>query len=196
MKNKATDIVKIAFPLFIICTLMVALLAVVNSFTAPVIAQNEKRTVNDSMKTLFGLAETETLIAKEHSPKALGLDQSKIKTVYEISTSEGFCGYCFRIVGKGAYKGSIEMLIALSEQGEVLDLLCIAQSETPGKGDLVLNEAHYESTYIGRNVKTIPELASAKISGSTKTSSALHNALQAALDAYQTINGENGEDGL
>ena len=186
MKKNFIYCLKIVLPLVVICLMTVGMISAVNYFTAPVIEQNKKNTFDATLGTLFGIAEGDKLTAEQLPPQQHGLDPALIKAAYRIYINDAPAGFCFDTIGQGAYKGTIEMLVAVDTEGRVLDLSCIRQTETPGKGDAVLNDSFYEEHYSGKTFEQLAE-KNAVIAGSTKTSTALKNAVDNALKAYETL---------
>ncbi|MBQ9130448.1 MAG: FMN-binding protein [Clostridia bacterium] len=193
MKGKLLDLARISLPLVVICTLMVALIAAVNHFTAPVINENEKALFNQSVKDLFGLSKNEEpTVDPLHLPENKPLPSGAL-AAYTVKMGEKQLGYCMEVTGSGAYGEDLRMLVAIDGDGQIIDLCCLASSETPGKGDKVLNDVFYSTYYLGRTVDEITSADPPILSGSTKTSTALYNAVDCALALYQALTVQKGD---
>lgn len=187
---------KIVFPLVVICLATVIMLSSVNYFTAPIIEKNKEKNLEAAFGTLFGVAKEDRLVATPLSTAGTALDPATVKAVYEIRINDAPAGICVDVLGEGAYKGTIEALVAIDTEGRIVDISCIAQSETPGKGDAVLNGAFYKAHYAGKTKEQFGAQGPAVVAGSTKTSTALENAVNHALDAYELLyeKGAGNED--
>ncbi len=179
-------IVKIALPLVVICIVTVAVLAGVNAFTAPVIEKNNAETLRNNMELFFG----DGIDAKESSPAG---HESSVKAVYAVSKDGAEIGYCFDVTGNGAYKGTVEVLVAVDTEGKIVGISNVKNGETPSIGGKVLRTDYFEN-YIGHTAQNIQKDVDIPfISGATRTSTALNNAVKNALNAYETIVSEREE---
>ncbi|MDD4839626.1 MAG: FMN-binding protein [Clostridia bacterium] len=103
----------------------------------------------------------------------------------------------YRAVGSGAYSGTVELLVFVSDD-VVTDITVYAQEETKGIGSKALAVSHL-SQYIGVNLSDVESFVKSNdgtadsdiefISGATKTSTAVNNALNAVLYAYNNFGG-------
>ena len=178
-------IAKIALPLLLICAVIIAVLAAVNHVTAPVIADNMAKELDRNMTSFYGEG------IKAETFEASGLDAS-VKAVYKVTKDNELVGYCFDVTGSGAYKGKIEVLVALDASGAVKGISNVRNDETPGKGDKVLNDEYFK-LYNGHNASNIEKGKDITfVSGATKTSTALNNAVHNAVTAFEFISGECG----
>ena len=192
MKERFLYLLKIVCPLTVICLLMVALIAVVNHFTAPAIEQNEKALFDESIKKLFALSEDASPEVKAMPlPEGDALPKGAV-AAYAVGIEGELLGYCMEVRGSGAYSEDLRMLVALDDQGRIIDLSCLAQSETPGKGDKVLNGSFYAAHYVGKDARQSVSAETPFVSGSTRTSTALYNAVSCAADLYEILVRQEG----
>lgn len=106
-------------------------------------------------------------------------------------------GYCYYTTGNGAKDGTIEMLIYISVNGVIEDVVVYDQGETAGYFSKV--EKANKSKYVGLDLDEIDGVTFYKktpssdlgagdvvaLSGATYTSTGYHNAVAAAVRAYK-----------
>lgn len=179
-KNVLTEIFKVAIILFAITAVAAAILASVNSVTAPVIAENDRKAQEIAMKqvlpdaTMFGKMEYEL---------------SENSSVTEVYLSDA--GYAVKVAPKG-YGGAISMIVGVDNDLKVTGVEIISQSETAGLGSKCTSE-EFKSQFIGKTENIAVTKNGAKeneidaISSATITSKAVtkgvNEAMQAAKDA-------------
>ncbi len=193
MKN-AIEIIKIGVILFVITAVSAALLAVLNSVTAPIIAANQEQKQTESMKSVVPSAESfeETEVS--------GADDI-VTGVYEArDSSGGLVGICVMASPVG-YGGDIELSVGIDTEGKVTGVDIISMSETAGLGANASKD-EFKGQYVGKTAgiavtKNAPgENEISAISGATITSEAVTSGVNAALEAASTIlNEEGGLDG-
>ncbi len=177
-------VAKIALPLLLICAVTVAVLAAVNALTEPVIEKNTAKALNDSMTSFFG----EGIRAET---KELSTPDVSVKATYLIKKGEETLGYCFDVTGKGAYKGTVEVLVAFDNEGKIIGISNVDNGETPSIGGKVLSDSYFENykNHTGGNIEKDIDIPF--ISGATRTSTALNNAVRNAANAYTAIVNES-----
>lgn len=182
MKKNITPVIV----LFVICFAVTALVACANSLTKDKIDENA---ANKAKETMIALIADATEF-KEISTSAL-------ESYEALNASGETVGYVFVTVGKGGYGGDITIMTALDASGVVTGLEITADEETQGLGKNAHSE-NYRNQYIGKVVdayKVIKGEASSDdeieaLSGATKTSNAVTNAVNLAKSAFNEINGE------
>lgn len=179
--NNLKYVLKIALPLFLICAVTVAALAGINELTKDKIAENAKEELDRSMAEFFGNGCAVT----ELDTSALG---DNVKKAYKTEKDGVLAGYAFDVTGSGAYKGKIEVLVAVDTNGTVIGISNVSNGETPSIGGKVLESAG--ETYKGHNASNVEKDKDIVfVSGATKTSTALNNAVKNALAAYEKVKG-------
>ena len=154
-----------------ICLVVILLLAVVNSLTAPVIAEAQERKVQESLTKILPDGVNFIEIRTDGLPE-------DITGVY---TEDGG-GYVFRIEKKG-YKSGLVIMCGINSSGTVVNADYISSNETLSK------EVGLGSKYAGMDQSSfVPEI----ISGATKTTKAYAEAIKSALDAFEILT--NKED--
>lgn len=142
MRTKQSNvgyILRLSFTLLIITAVVAAVLAGVNSMTAPVIA---------------GISEEKTQAAIEKVLPGGGekLDSFTDKTglVKAVYASES--GYAIEVAPNG-FGGEIRMMVGVDKEGKVLNISVISQAETAGLGSVIAAEnkagEDFRSQFVG-----------------------------------------------
>ena len=173
--NTMQHILRLTLTLLAICAVVAAVLAGVNSITAPKIAELTAQKTIEAIAAVLPDAET----AKEVD---FADDTGIVSTVYESDS-----GYAITVKPSG-FDGEIEMMVGVDKEGTVLGISIINQSETAGLGAVsAANNSKgeaFRSQYTGMS----GELAVTKdggaveaITGATITSRAVTAGVNAAL---------------
>lgn len=130
MKNETfTDMLKIGARLFAICAISAIVLALINSFTFPVI---EERKVADEKKALGELFPEERFPGVVAGAKE-DVSKGAVKAAYTMTTGGSIAGYVLQLDGNG-YGGYMKVMVAYLPDGEVVDVKLMDNEETPGLG--------------------------------------------------------------
>ncbi len=159
--------------LTLVCAVVCGLLAVVNAVTEDKIAQAEIDKLQNSLISVFG----------EGTYTQLDADFDGVTAVY--SSEDGIT--IFDITTDGYAAGGIRALIGIAGDGTVANVGIVSCAETPGVGTKIL-ENGYAAGYAGAAlsgdaVSGGPDL----ISGATKSSNGLRNAVALALTAHSQM---------
>ncbi|MEG2045092.1 MAG: FMN-binding protein, partial [Clostridia bacterium] len=188
------QIVDLSLRLFVITTVVVLLLAVVNYFTAPVIKDNSEKAQSIIMQADFENAtfkDITTSIDKTANPLVVSVNEATI--------DGKLAGYCLKVVPKG-YGGEINMLCSVSLDKAVVGVSVISAAETPGIGTKVIT-AENLSNYKGYKLGDATDISNTKegeivsgatseakiVSGATITSTAIYKGIKSALLAVNSI---------
>ncbi|MEG0771316.1 MAG: FMN-binding protein [Clostridia bacterium] len=188
------QIVDLSLRLFVITTVVVLLLAVVNYFTAPVIKENSEKAQSIIMQADFENAtfkDITTSIDKTANPLVVSVNEATI--------DGKLAGYCLKVVPKG-YGGEINMLCSVSLDKAVVGVSVISAAETPGIGTKVIT-AENLSNYKGYKLGDATDISNTKegeivsgatseakiVSGATITSTAIYKGIKSALLAVNSI---------
>ena len=174
-ESTAMYVLRLALTLLIITAVVAALLAGVNSITAPAIAAlNAEKTQKAIETVLPGGGE---LI---EAPAVAG--DVPVSEVYK-----GENGYAVK-VAPGGFGGAIEMMVGVDLQGNVLGISIIKHAETPSLGAVAAAKGSagesFRSSFIGLNGEVAVSKdggAADTISGATITSRAVAAGVNAAL---------------
>lgn len=110
--------------------------------------------------------------------------------VYKTVIGEKKNGIAFEVVTKGYNAGGIDVLVVIDKNGAVLEVVPVAINETPGLGTNVEGK-DFLSQYIGKaQTLTTGKVASdteiAALTGATKSSKGVTDAVNIALNAYKS----------
>ena len=155
-----------------ICTAITLLLAITNTFTAPIIEKNQSASAN---KALFALM-----------PDASGFEQVDTSgytlpaTVSEIHRETSGLGYVMTLVTSG-YASDMVIMCGVRTDGTVSGAVCLSSNETLGK------EKTYGEQFVNKDAAAVDAVD--VIGGATKTTAAYKNAVKDALNASIILGG-------
>lgn len=175
--SKKMDVMKSIIVLVVICFVVSGALAVVNSFTAPVIA-------NAAM-------ERETKARQELIPEAADFEKLEQSSMPDgvvngykgVDDSGNTIGYVFTVEGKG-FDGTISVQCAIGTDGTIIKCAALnVSSETKTLGGKTANP-EYADQYTGKS-STLDGVDA--ISGATITSTAYKGCVENAFAAYELV---------
>lgn len=110
-------------------------------------------------------------------------------------------GYVVTVVAGDGYGGDIKFSVGLSTEGECKGISILSISETAGLGMRAKTDPSFASQYVGKTVDKFSVVKDGtgssaddkidSIGGSTITSSAVTNGVNAALDVYKELKSAN-----
>ncbi len=170
------DIFKSVLVLLVICFVVSAALAVVNSFTAPVTEAAAVERENAARRAVVPDAAAFTEVTAD-LPEG-------VVSAYAAKDSGGkLLGYVFTAEGKG-FDGTIRVMAAIDPEGKILRVSTLdVSSETKTLGGRTAS-ADYTDQYIGQDASLSGVSA---ISGATVTSTAYRGCIEAAFRAFDAI---------
>lgn len=152
-----------------ICAVMALLMAVTNSITAPMIAENDQKEANASLVIVMPEGKDFEEIEFADLP-------ATVTNVYKEASG----GYVFRLVTAG-YASGLTIMCGVDASGTVTGAACVASSETNGA------EVTYGDKMVGVKLDTVSAVDT--IAGSTKTTSGYKGAVEDALKAFAILGG-------
>ena len=190
-KLNAGELVKTGIILFLITALSAALLAVVNGFTAPMIAKNKETKTQDAMRAVLPAADSFEKL--EITPEIAALsDKDEITEVYKAKDSGGAdCGVCV-ITNTSGYDVGIVTVTGVDADMKVAGVEITAMKETPGLGAKAADSS-FRGQYSGKAGEVAVSKTGADdthiqaISGATKTSNGVTRGVNLALKAAETV---------
>lgn len=162
---------KSVITLTLICAVVSVLLALTNSLTAPIIAQQEADAVNEALSVVLPDGKGFELVELN------GLELPK--TITEAYKEENG-GYVFKITTTG-YGNNFVILCGIDKDSVVKGAACISSNETLGV------EQTYGENFIDKTVEEVNGVDT--ISNATKTTAAYKGAIVDALNAFTILNG-------
>ncbi len=177
------EILRVGVILFLITTLAALILAAVNSFTAPVIAANNKKAQDIAMKKVLPAASE--FKAVEYTPE----EGSVITGIYSGQEA----GVVVKAAPKG-YGGAISMIIGIDNGYKVTGVEIISQSETAGLGAKCIEES-FRGQFVGKteNIEVVKNNASGNqvdaITSATITTKAVTKGVNEAVAQIKEMRG-------
>ncbi len=148
-----------------------AVLAGVNSITAPIIKEQKIAAVKASLKEIFPSASDFAEVATFTDSTGL------VDNVYEATDS----GYAVKVTVQG-YKDVITFLVGFDLNDKLVGFKVTTINDTPGLG-MKVSEPAFAQSLIGKNVTDKLDT----IAGATISSSAAIKGIDAAIAVYQSL---------
>lgn len=172
------------YTLFLLVMGIVAggLLALVNSFTAPIIEERQRQAVMEALGEHFDYPDFSLDKANEYPER-----NKNILAIYFAFDSEGkVAAVIYQTTAKG-YGGQIVSLIGIKADGSFDNVAVVeAGSETKGLGTQVLDFD------FGVNNESVNDYSYNTISGATVSSEAVHAGIDVAAAHFKSIQGTLG----
>ncbi len=165
------DVIKPIAVLAGICLVVTALLAYINSVTAPIITEAEAKKAAEARAEVLSEAD---------SFKQLDIELPEgVENGYE---AENGAGYVFTVNSKG-YGGDVKVICGVKPDGSIEQIKTLSHSETSGIGTRVVdNDSGYREKYFGKTSENYEDVDA--VSGATISSKAYRNAVKLIFDAY------------
>ncbi len=176
--------------LFIICLVAAALLGLTNGVTAPKIAEIEKQQTQEAMQEVLPDAASFGEITEDAKS---GCSYAEAK-----DTSGNVIGYAVTASGKGGYNGEIKLMVGLDKSGAVQKISFLSIDETPSIGMKLKTNESFLGQFLGISGSAALKVKGGQIdavSGATKTSTGITDAVNNALICYSNIKGEVSANG-
>ena len=154
-----------------ICLFFAVALVLVNNMTAPIIATGRIVEANRVRAEVFTGCDTFDVIEGVTLPDG----------VYEAHRASNGEGYVFRSAAKG-FDGEVTFIIGIDKNGSVTGINMFEHNETPGLGSKIGNQ-EFLKNWMG----DADPAAVDGITGATRTSTALRNALLQAKGAFEIV---------
>lgn len=189
MQNK--DILNISVRLFIITACVALCLAFVNKVTKPVIAENQRITMENTQREVLKEADSFKQVDfsgdKLENAKNTG---TYVKSIYKGLKGNDVVGYTVTAVSERGYGGDIEVTVGYSSDLKITKVKITETSETAGLG-LKASQPEFIGQFAGKGggLKVVKGSESSAadnnisaISGATVTSNAVTNAVNTATE--------------
>ncbi len=143
----------------------------------------------------------EAAIAEQGDSYAGGkFGSTKIDEAYRaVDANNATVGYVFAVTSNDGYKSPLKIAVGITPDGTVNRIAFIESHETPGKGSLWDEDPAYRDQFNGRAVDAFV-LGGDKstngvdaVSGSTRTSEAVVNSVNASLDFFRNVSMGGGK---
>lgn len=168
--------------LFVICFVAAVLLGLTNDVTAPTIAENAAKAQKEAMQEVL----------PEAKDFGENLADEKTGCTYALAKDESgkTIGYAVTATGKGGYNGDIQLMVGIDAQGELKAISFLAIDETPSIGMKLTKNDSFLSQFKGISGSAALTKNGGKIdavSGATKTSTGITDAVNNALLCYENV---------
>ncbi len=168
--------------LCLICLVAGTLLALTNKITAPRIAEIDAQAAQEAMQKVLPDA---VEFGENQKDEATGCTWAKA-----LDTDGNVIGYAVTSVGKGGYSGDIKLMVGLSVDGKVSKFDFLAMDETPSIGMKLKTNNEFLAQLLGLSgsakLKNNGGTVDA-VTGATKTSQGITDAVNTALMCYENI---------
>ena len=161
--------------LVLVCLIAGIVLSSANMVTAPVIAANEEE---EKAQTYFA-----ALPEADHFTPV----ECAIENVTAVLQADNGAGWVITAQSRG-YGGQVPAAVAFSPDGTILRVIMMANSETPGLGQKVTEEA-FSQQFSGRAATAFTIDSIDAVSGATISSRAAVNAIDLAIEAFHEVSG-------
>ena len=174
--NAANDFVKPILVLALICLVMSATLALINSVTRPIIEDTEAQIAEAARMEVLPEAD---------GFKEMDIDipeDSSVTAVYEATNG---AGYVFMVTEDGyGGKDTLNIICSIDADGKIVYTKTLSHSETAGLGSKVTEDG-FKDQFMGLDSSEIESID--RISGATISSNHYLDGVRAAFDVYENI---------
>ena len=122
--KKEPGVAAMIIVLSVICLVVAALLGIINGITAPLIAENNEKTIQESLQVVM---------PADSYDKGVTIDTGTAVPVLGVYQA-GEEGYVVEVNSPNGFGGAIDMMAGINSAGEVTGIAIISQSETSGLG--------------------------------------------------------------
>lgn len=171
--------------LAVICLVIAALLGLVNNVTAPAIAANTEKTIQESLEVVLPADSYEKM---EYTGGDVTLDTGTVVPVLAVYKA-GEEGYVVETNSPNGFGGAIDMMAGINANGEVSGLAIITHAETSGLGSKA-TDPEWQAQFAGATdlvAVTKDGGAIDSITGSTITSRAVCDGVNAARAVVEAL---------
>lgn len=183
-KKKEPGLASLVIVLTVICVIMAFLLGMVNKVTAPAIAANTEKTVQESLQLVLPTDGDYDDLYKEEDGGYTG-SVPYVTTVYQA----GDAGYVARVMPTSGFSGGIDMMVGIAADGTVSGISIISHAETSGLGANA-TKPEWQEQFKGLEGEAAVEKDGGTIvalTGSTITSRAVCDGVNAARAAVEEL---------
>ena len=183
--KKEPGLAMLVIVLALICLVVAALLGLVNQVTAPAIAANTEKTIQDSLKVVLPADSYEKV---EYDGGDITLDTGTVVPVLAVYQA-GEEGYVVETNSTNGFGGAIDMMAGINSAGEVTGLAIITHAETSGLGSKA-TDPEWQAQFAGATdiVSVTKDGGTIEaITGSTITSRAVCDGVNAARAVVEAL---------
>lgn len=175
------------FTLCAICLVAALLLAFTNQVTEPRIAEIAAKAQEAAKAEVMPSAAS---FGESIADEATGCEYSSA-----LAESGEVIGYAITSTGVGGYSGDITLMVGVDANGKVVKLSFLEINETPSIGMKLADNTEWLSQFNGLSGHAALGDNVDAVSGATKTSQGITDAVNNALRCYESISKEVGANG-
>lgn len=152
--NKAF-MIKSGWMLGLFSLIGIGLVSLTHSFTHQQIAENERLFVLKNLHELVpnALHDNDLLADTLHVSDAKAFGKQQDVTLYRATKNGQLVALIAAPTAPDGYNGSIKLLVAIKENGELIGVRAVAHHETPGLGDAIdTNKSDWVYAFNGRSL--------------------------------------------
>lgn len=173
---------KPALVLLIIAVGVALLLSLVNFITADRIAENTLREKNAAIEKIF--TEYEKPVSESIDKTTFEKIPSTVNDLGYVKNADGeTVGYYVEVAPVG-FKDAISMIVGISKDKNVVNVICLSSSETAGVGTKATDSAYLQN-FISRNSDNVSDVST--ITGATISSKAVKSGMLDACLAVELL---------
>lgn len=176
-KEQWNEYAKPIVVLVVICLVTSLLLAVTNSFTAPVIEENERRVAQAAYYELLPTAKNFE-----------NVEGWTTENVLEIVTDPDSGSYVVKAQGQG-FGGMVPVIVAFGSDGKIIAVKFLENSETKGYGSRLYEEPEWASQFAGMPAENFTISDIDALSGATMSTKGAVAGINAAIDGFNEVKG-------
>ena len=185
--KKLGEVVKISLILFLITAIAALLLAYVNKVTAPLIAENNQKKINDALAVVMTSAtDFEKVENTDIAQKLADNYDAEVDSIYMAKNADKTVGVCAIVVTKG-YDAGLTTAVGVNLEGKVEGIEIISHKETPGLGANA-TKPEFKDKFKGKTQNIAVVKSGAKdneidaMSGATMTSNGVTDGVNCVID--------------
>ena len=178
--KKEPGVAAMIIVLSVICLVVAALLGIINGITAPLIAENNEKTIQESLQVVMPADSYDKV---EFSDESVTIDT--VLGVYQAGEE----GYVVEVNSPNGFGGAIDMMAGINSAGEVTGIAIISQAETSGLGSKD-TDPYWQAQFQGAtDVVSVTKDGGTinAITGSTITSRAVCDGVNAARAVVEAL---------
>ncbi len=194
-KKEVLSILGIALRLFIVCTVIAALVGAVNYITKDIIEAHELEKTTAALDSVYNTSEIiESGALVEYSEIDTALSAS-VTGIYKVTVDGEYKGHGVLCEPNG-FKDVIKMMVAFDENNTIIAVRIISLSETVGIGDRVKNDPSFAAQFEGKQNSIVVGTDIKAISGATVSSKAVTKGVNDAISMIKvyTASAQTGEE--
>jgi len=180
---------RLVIPVLITCVVAAAGLALTYSVTAPKIAEQDRLAEERSLQAVLPEA-TFTCLESSRIQEDVDAASAPVDVIdtFHATNDGAHVGWALKVSSRG-YGGPMVVVIGLDTSGSVTGATILSHNETPGLGTKVITDAWFLEQFPGLEAgfDDADVRALDTISGSTKSSNGVRNAVAAAGRVYTEV---------